>query len=105
MRWFAHVNRPSLMGTYPLPAAMWSLNQNTYRKIRPNQNTGADTPNRANPMASRSNFDRGLRADRMPLGMPIRIHTTAAPSASYTVTSSRDMMIGLSAERVLNEKP
>src|SRR5207302_1009104 len=87
------------------PAARWNLNQKSHRNISPSQNTGADTKNSANPIASRSNRVRGLSAETMPIGIPIRSHTRDAPIASWLVMTRRWMMIGFSAERVLNDRP
>src|SRR4051812_14386278 len=76
-----------------------------YRNICPNQKTGADTPNRAKPMANRSPRDLGFNADSTPMGMPMEIQTNAAPKASCAVTPSRCMMIGFSGDLVLNDLP
>ena len=52
-------------------------------------------------MARRSPTDRGRSAERIPIGIPMTIHTTAAPTASCPVMIIRWKMIGLSAVRVV----
>ena len=104
--WFNHVKNPACpIETYPEPAAIFSLNQNRYRNISPSQKTGADTPKSANPMARRSPRERGRSAERTPIGMPSRSHTSAAPAASWAVTTRRLAMIGFRGARELNENP
>jgi len=93
------------MGTYPVPGAMWSLYQKTYRKPVPITNAGVETPSNAKALAARSMFDPGRRPAMMPNVMPNSIHRTAAPTTSWAVTTARDSITGFSASRVWNEKP
>jgi hypothetical protein len=82
---------PSSSGM-PLPGSHPSLYQKTKRKSRPSQNTGAETPMSAKIMPARSNHDRRLIAEMMPIGIPIASQTTAAPNARTRVTGTRSLI-------------
>ena len=84
---------------------MVGTNQNMYRNSSPSQNTGADTPNSANPMATRSKLDRGRSAERIPMGMPRRSQKNAAPMARLMVTLKRSSRMGFRQDRLVNENP
>ena len=60
-----------------------------YRNRYASQNTGADTPMSAKTMALRSQTLPFLTAEMMPIGIPTRVHRTAAPTARAIVTGRR----------------
>ena len=73
----------------PEDGATPSLNQKKYRSSCPNQKTGIETPISANNMPARSQNDPRLIPEMMPMGMPMKSHRIAAPTASVTVTGNR----------------
>ena len=83
---------------------MWSRNQNTYSRTYASQNTGADTPNRANSMPARSTAVWRLTADTIPMGMPIMSHRIPAPIASTIVTGNRLKISSRTGTKLDHEK-
>src|SRR5581483_11689478 len=79
-------------GGMPLEGRIPSLNQKMYRARSASQKTGADTPKRAKIMPARSTALRGLIADTIPIGIPMRSRMIAAPTARGIVTGSREEM-------------
>src|SRR6266540_6442 len=73
----------------PLPGNHPSLNQKMYRNTYASQKIGNETPRMAKIIALRSARERLRMADRIPMGMPTSIHTTAAPIPSIIVTGRR----------------
>ena len=63
-----------------------NLNQKKYRSSCPSQKTGIETPISANNMPARSQNDPRLMPEMMPIGMPMKSHRIAAPTANVTVT-------------------
>jgi hypothetical protein len=71
------------------------MSENTRRPSSPSQYTGAEIASSAAPMLKRSSFERGLRAERTPIGIPTSIQTTKAPTVSAIVTGSREKICEL----------
>jgi hypothetical protein len=88
-----------------VPGEIPSLYQNSHSAIRPSQNTGADTKNRANSIDARSIREPRLIAETMPMGMPMHSQTRAAPTASEMVTQIRSKSRSFTGERVTKENP
>ena len=88
----------------PLPGARCNLNQKMNRSTYASQNTGAETPNSAKSIPTRSASDLFLMAETMPMGRPINSQTTPAPTASMIVTGSRPMISVLTGSKLDHEK-
>ncbi len=84
----------------PVGGAQWSLYQNTYSRICPSQNTGSETPIRANTIPDRSQIEPRLTPETIPMGMPISSQMTALPSASVTVTGRRRIRSSLTGTKL-----
>ena len=62
---------------------------NTYRRISPNQYSGAETRTSAVPMLARSRREPARLADTIPTPTPVTTHTMAPPMTSDSVAGRR----------------
>ena len=74
-----------------------------YCKTRPIQITGAEIPISTNTIADLSNSERGLNAERIPIGKAISIHRTTPPKTSDAVTGAACRIISFTSRRFVNE--
>ena len=65
----------------------------------------AEMPTSTKTMAIRSRSDRGLSAERIPIGSAISIQKTAPPKTSEAVTGAAFRTTELTVWRFVNERP
>ena len=73
--------------------------------MRPIQIGCAETPTRTNVIDARSNSDRGLNAERIPIGRAIIIQAIAPPKTSDAVTGAALATSELTDSRLAKERP
>ena len=65
--------------------------------------TGREIPISTNTIAPLSRSERGLKAERMPIGRAISIHRMTPPKTSDAVTGAAARTISLTSRRFVNE--
>ncbi len=88
-----------------MPGSSASFSEKMKSAIRPSQNTGAQTPNSANPIAVRSTHECRLSAARTPSGIPMSSQRIAAPMISASETGARAFTSSSTGDLVLNDSP
>ena len=93
-------------GMYPVPrASNPSFFQNMKSAISPSQNTGAETPKSAKPIANRSEAEPRRSAEITPIVTPMMTQMIAAPSASAIVRGMRSLISWSTDVRLSYETP
>jgi hypothetical protein len=81
------------------------LKPTKYWSKRPIQTTGALIPTRTKIIAPRSSRERGLSAERIPIGSAISIQRIAPPTTSPIVTGAASVIISFTDLRFAYERP
>ena len=84
-----------------MPPVQPSLRQKMKSAIRPSQNTGAEMPKSAKPIAARSTIDRRLTAESTPMPTPTTSQMIAAPKISQSVLGARSLIWSLTGTKPL----
>ena len=90
---------------YPAFGVSPHLNPTKYCSRSPIQTTGAEIPMRMKIIAPRSISDRGLSAERIPIGSAISIQRIAPPTTSAAVTGIASPTISFTERRFAYERP